>query len=193
MSLQTRLEALAAAVGADIKQLKATGTTFVIDGGASPSEAQSGVVVSNGGGSVIAAALLSTNYVATVAFAAIPNWQIVVPANSGAVEVGVAEGLLFNIVTGTNAAGTKFTFQARITDELGAVIGYNQKALYSSAAVAQTWTDMMSLKKVIGNNPAAKTYKVEVAMDKVGSAGSTSGVFTSASGFTDPTLQAVLR
>lgn len=53
MSLQVRLEALVTAIGADIKQLYSQvsggGTTTVIDGGATPGEANTGVTVSSGG------------------------------------------------------------------------------------------------------------------------------------------------
>lgn len=54
MSLQTRLEALASAIGADIKNLysqvsSSAGTTLFIDGGATPSEANDGIPLSGAG------------------------------------------------------------------------------------------------------------------------------------------------
>jgi hypothetical protein len=145
-------------------------------------------------GAVIASATLSANYVVTNAFTAITGWQIVVPANVGQIALAVDEGLLFNLVTGTYAVGTRYTFQARITDEGGAVLAYTQKALFNTTAATQTFADTVTLRRaLVPNNAADKTYKVEVMMDKVGTAGSTSQVFTSQSGFVDPTLIAIRR
>lgn len=143
-------------------------------------------------GSVVAAATLSTNFV-TVGngFTTIPAWQIVVPANSGIVEVGVPEGLLYNINTGTNAAGTKFGFEARIVDEGGVQIGYSQQAFYSNAT-GQIWVGTIPIMHTVANNAAAKTYSIQCRMATI-TASAASTVFTSQSGFTDPTLRAIRR
>lgn len=144
-------------------------------------------------GAEIAASVLSANYVLTTAFVTIPSWQVVVPANSGTIEVGVPEGLLVNIVTGTNPAGTAFTVSLRIEDEANALVGFTQWQIFSSSALSQGWAQVVPLMKSVSNNGAAKTYHVAAKMDKVGTLSATSTIFTAASGFTNPTLRAVRR
>lgn len=144
-------------------------------------------------GSEVAASILAATFSVTNAFTAIPNWQIVVPANSGAIEVAVPEGVLFNINTGTNPAGTKFQFETKIVDEAGAMVAYNQKAIYSSAAVAQVWVDTIPLGRSIANNPAAKTYSVQAKMGLTGTNAASCTIFTAQSGFINPTLRATRR
>ncbi len=62
MSLQTRLDALVAAIGADIKQLRnqaassGGASTTIIDGGATPNELYDGIMVSAGGANVVKSA-----------------------------------------------------------------------------------------------------------------------------------------
>lgn len=149
--------------------------------------------LSNPPGSEIAASILSANYVMTNAFVTVPSWQVVVPANSGTIEVGVPEGLLVNIVTGTNAAGTAFTVSLRIEDEANALVGFTQWQIFSSSAGSQGWASVVPLMKSVPNNIAVKTYHVAAKMDKVGTLSATSTIFTAASGFTNPTLRAVRR
>lgn len=144
-------------------------------------------------GSEIAASILTATFVVPSAFNGIPNWQVVVPANSGTVELGVPEGLLCNIVTGTNPAGTAFTLVIKITDELGAVVGLAQWAIYNSAATSQNWNNQIPLMKSVPNNPAAKTYTVQARMLNAGTLGAGANIFTAQSGFTNPTLRAVRR
>lgn len=146
------------------------------------------------GGSEIAAQPLSTSYGMTVAWATIPSWQVVVPANSGPVEVGVPDGLLVQVNTGTNGANTTFEPQLRIVDELGAQLVMREYAIKSSAA-SQVWRGTIPLSApFIANNVISKTYKVQAQMTNVGTNGATASVFANdlISGAT-PTLRAIHR
>lgn len=162
------------------------------DPGADGAQGPPGAAGANGGAEV-AAAPFSAGYTVTNAWTTIPGWQIVVPANTGPVEVGIPEGIFVNIVTGTNPAGTMFSLEARIVDEVGTPVAYNNWEIYSSAATAQTWCQQIMLAKSIANNAANKTYSVQIRNTKVGTAGCTSGLFASGQGYTDPTLRAIRR
>jgi hypothetical protein len=144
-------------------------------------------------GAEIASSILSTTYAVTSVFVNIPNWQVVVPANSGVVEVGIPEGLLCNIVTGTNPAGTSFTLVLKIVDEAVVTVGAAQWCIYSSSVTSQNWNAQLPLMKSVANNAAAKTYSVQARMLNAGTLSAAANVFTSQSGFTDPTLRAVRR
>lgn len=141
----------------------------------------------------IAAASFSAGYTVTNGWTTVPGWQVVVPANSGPVEVALVGGMLVNIVTGTNPAGTGFAYEARIVDELNAILDYSQWRIASSAATAQTWVNKLMLGKSVANNAANKTYTVQVMCSMVGTAGCTASIFASGQGFTDPTLRALRR
>lgn len=145
------------------------------------------------GGSEIVSAILSTNFSIPVAWASVPNWQIVVPANSGPCDIEVKGGPLCNISTGTNAAGTAFALSLRIMDELGNLVAYAGATIFSSSAVAQNWVLPLTLAEPIANSGIDKTYHVEAQMTKSAVASAFSNLFTSQAGFKDPVLRAVRR
>lgn len=145
------------------------------------------------GGAEIAQVINSTGYTVTAAWATIPGFQVVVPANSGGVEVGLVAGILCNIVTGTNPANTEFVLEARLVDELGAYVDYAQYRIRSSAATAQTWVTKLHLGNSVANKTIPKTYSIQMQMANVGTAGAAAGMFASAQGFVNPSLRAIRR
>jgi hypothetical protein len=140
----------------------------------------------------IASAPWSTDYVITNAFATISGWSAVAPAGSPAYSV-VLGPLLLNCVTGTNAAGTGFTVEAKAIDEASATVAYVQWKFFSSSASSQTWVDTrVSWSKRLTSPATDKTYTVQAKCSLVGTNSCTAKLFTSQSGFPDPEL-AILR
>lgn len=143
-----------------------------------------------GYGNIIASAQLSTSYALTNAYADVsPAWQIVVPANSGTIELAIPSALL-TVVTGTNAVGTTFPVDVKILDEANTQMAYAQFRGANSLATTQTLSGTISLHKLVANNTAAKTYRVQARCTLVGTSSCTSALHTSSTGFTDPALLA---
>jgi hypothetical protein len=139
---------------------------------------------------VISSMSLSANYACTSAMADVTGpWQIVVPANSGPITVGIPQALL-SVTTGTNAAGTSFIVAVRIIDELSAVVAFNELKVYSSAATSQIWAAGLPVLNNLPNNSIQKTYKVQAQCSLVGTNGCTAAINTSAVLGTDPILLA---
>jgi hypothetical protein len=140
-------------------------------------------------GAEIASMSLSANYALTTAFADVTGWQIVVPANSGPVEVNIPS-VLVSIVTGTNAAATTFNAQIRILDEANAVVAFSELKVYSSSATSQTWAQNIIVAGRVANASTAKTYRVQAAMGNVGTNSASAAINTAAVLGTDPILRA---
>lgn len=138
---------------------------------------------------VISSASLSSNYTVTTSFADVPGWQIVVPANSGPIQLGIPQVIVI-IVTGTNAAGTSFNLQVRVVDEATAQVALNEFKIYSSAATSQTWATGIPVLNTLPNNASQKTYRVQAVLSNVGTAGCTGTLASAAFLGTDPILHA---
>lgn len=150
------------------------------------------------GGSVIASMALSTNFATPVAFADVTDagaagavWQVVVPANSGPITVGI-DAVMLSIATGTNASGSSFNHQVKVLDEANAPVAHGELKIYSSAATAQTWAaSIRTTDDVIPNNASQKTYRVQSQCTLVGTNSATAAINTSSGGVTrDPRLVA---
>lgn len=145
------------------------------------------------GGAAIASMSLSANYAITASMADVTGpWQIVVPANSGPVNVGI-EQVLVSVTTGTNAAATSFIVAVRIVDEAAAVVAFNEFKFYSSAASSQIWAVGIPVLNDLPNNAADKTYKVQAQCVLVGTNSCTAAINTSAVLGKDPILRAIRR
>lgn len=141
-------------------------------------------------GATISSSPLSANYAVTTSLVDITGpWQIVVPANSGPIEVGIPQ-VLVSIVTGTNAAGTTFNLQLRVVDEADAVVAFNEYKIYSSAATSQTWAQAIPVLNELPNYTTAKTYRVQAGMGNAGTNGASGAVNTAQVLGKDPILHA---
>jgi hypothetical protein len=142
----------------------------------------------------IASSILSANYALTTAQADVPGWQIVVPAGSGPHEVGVPEGILTNIVTGTSAIAQLIQNEFWILDEGNVVIAYAKFSVMQVTAVTKNVGGNVPLGRGGLPNPVTdKTYRVQAKQGLQGTLGVAGNIFTAASGFMNPTLRAVRR
>jgi hypothetical protein len=150
--------------------------------------------VAVGPGSEIATAILTVGYTITSAWADVPGWQIVVPANSGPHEILVPEGILSNIVTGTSAIAALITNEFTILDEANSLVTYNKFPVLQVTAVTKNVGGGIPLGKGgLPNNPTQKTYRVQARNSLVGTAGVLANIFTAAAGFMNPVLRATRR
>lgn len=127
----------------------------------------------------------------TTAYTTIPNWNLLLPANRGLVDVEVYDGLLFQIVTGaSNPANTKFTVEAKIVDDLGTSIAYNRVDFFSVLAnTSVSDAGRLLLGHEVDNWSVDRTYHVEARCAQVGTGGCTASLLQAASGFPSPSLR----
>lgn len=152
----------------------------------------SGVAGLNGG-LEIASMSLGVNFSIPTAFTDVPGWQIVVPANSGPIDVEILQGLLVNIVTGTYAAAQLFQLEAMIVDDTNVNVAYNKWCVIQVTAASKNVGGCVPLAAAIPNKAVDKTYRVQARMAQGGVNGSTANIYTSAAGFIDPILRAIRR
>lgn len=144
------------------------------------------------GGSEIASAALQVNYAVTNAFADVPGWQIVVPANSGPCDLRI-DTLTLNIATGTNAAAVLLMLEIQILDELDAQIAYGKWSVLQVSNVSKNLGGTIPISQPIGNFGIAKTYRVRAKMNLAATNAAASNIFTDDSGFPNPWLRAIRR
>ncbi len=145
------------------------------------------------GGAEITSSILSTNVTTVSAtYTAVPGWQIVVPANSGPVDIEVVGGIPYTIKTGTNASTVNLSISIKITDEAGTVIGYVSWNQMGTGGVNQTMWNTSPLGGSVGNFAIDKTYKVEAQFPSNGLA-TASASLVAAAPFPPRSLRAIRR
>jgi hypothetical protein len=134
---------------------------------------------------------MPAGYTLTTAYVTIPNWSVLLPKNSGLVDVEIYDGLLFTLSTGaTNAAGTKFTVEAKVVDELGTAVAYDKKDFVSVLANTNVTTGgKLVLGHEIDNQSIDKTYTVMARCQQIGTGGCTGALVQAAGGFPSPSLR----
>lgn len=141
-------------------------------------------------GSIITSSTLSISYVLTNTYVDVPNWgSIVVPANSGAIELVVPE-FICSIGTGTNAVGTIFNVEVRVLDEANSPVAYGLVKQATPLNTALTLGGCANAYGFVANNASAKTYRVQARCVQVGTAGCTANLLATNSGFPAPVLLA---
>lgn len=121
----------------------------------------------------------------------IPGASIVVPANSGAVELLVPSGVYLAATTGTNAATVQQAARIWIRDEANNLIGYFPWTYYGTGA-SQQMSDVMPVGALVGNNAADKTYRLTMQIQRLGTLGAT-GQFISGGIFGPASFRATAR
>lgn len=112
------------------------------------------------GGSEVSSAVINANYNLINAQTDVPGATIVVPANSGPIELEVVGGIYATIVTGTNAAGTVISVQMQILDELNAVVGYSPEGCVATGA-SFSLPVTIPLGVSLANAAIDKTYRIQ--------------------------------
>lgn len=145
-------------------------------------------------GSEIVSSVLSTAYSLTASLVDVPGWSIVVPAGSGVHDVGVPEGIMTNIVTGTTAVAGLIVNDFWILDEANAVIAVAKFGIIQVTAVSKNVPATLPLARSGLPNPATdKTYRVQARCNLAGTLGVAGNIFTSTAGFVNPRLRAIRR
>lgn len=121
----------------------------------------------------------------------VPGCQVMVPANSGNVELLVPTGVYASATTGTNANTVAQAVRLYIRDEANTLIAYSPWTYFGTGA-SQQLSNVMPLGALVPNNGADKTYRVTVQISKLGTLGAT-GQIISGSIFGPLQLRATAR
>lgn len=101
---------------------------------------------------------------------------LVVPANSGPIELNLLGGLPFSLVTGTTGVASNIKCEAQIVDDLSNVICYTAQSFIQVTAATQTVLMNLPLGAGVANSAAQRTYKVQAKLGTNGTTGQSASI-----------------